>query len=301
MDIVVEGLVKQFQADHDLDALAVDEAFEAFAGYCVLSSFYESDFTPDVFRMGGGNDYGIDVYGLLVNGVLLRDVADVKAATEQARQLDVHIIVVQAKTSPKFETKVIADLADNLSHVVGTDDLPYPASPDVDNLRGCLDAVYANIAKFSGGRPRLHIRYVTTGNQVADILRKKAGSAERNLMRSGRFDVVDVSCVTRDDLRELYKRATLAVPATFEMPKKLSLPRMPGVEESLLGLLSARELVTKVLTDPTGHIRKALFHENVRDSASGCPTTCRSACGWCTARTRRSSPASSRRRTGRPR
>ncbi|MBM2615839.1 hypothetical protein JIG36_09755 [Actinoplanes sp. LDG1-06] len=28
MDIVVEGLVKQFQADRDLDALAPDEAFE---------------------------------------------------------------------------------------------------------------------------------------------------------------------------------------------------------------------------------------------------------------------------------
>ena len=69
-----------------------------------------------------------------------------------------HIIVVQAKTSPKFETKVIADLADNLTHVVGTGELPYPASPDVDNLRACLDAVYANIAKLSGGRPRLHVR-----------------------------------------------------------------------------------------------------------------------------------------------
>ncbi|WP_213456745.1 AIPR family protein [Rhizomonospora bruguierae] len=265
MDIVVEGLVKQFQADHDLDALAVDEAFEAFAGFCVLSAFYESDFTPDVFRMGGGNDYGIDVYGILVNGVLLRDAADVRAATEQARQLDVHVIVVQAKTSPRFETKVIADLADNLAHVVGTGELPYPASPDVDNLRACLDAVYANIAKFSGGRPRLHVRYVTTGDQVAEMLRRKATSAERNLMRPGRFDAVEVRCVTRDELRDLYKRATQAVPATFEMPKKLSLPRMPGVEESLLGLLSARELVTRILTDPTGHIRKALFHENVRD------------------------------------
>jgi hypothetical protein len=265
MDIVVEGLVKQFQADHDLEALAGDEAFEAFAGFCVLSSFYESDFTPDVFRMGGGNDYGIDVYGILVNGMLLRDEAEVRATAEQARQLDVHIVVVQAKTSPKFETKVIADLADNLAHVVGKEELPYPASPDVDNLRACLDAVYANIAKFSGGRPKLHVRYVTTGNQVAEMLRKKAMSAERNLMRSARFDVVDVQCVTRDELCELYKRATQAVPATFEMPKKLSLARMPGVEESLLGLLSARELVTKVLTDPTGHIRKALFHENVRD------------------------------------
>jgi hypothetical protein len=84
-------------------------------------------------------------------------------------------------------------------------------------------------------------------------------------MRSGRFDDVTVKCVTRDDLRELYKRATHAVPATFEMAKKVSLPKMPGVEESLLGIVSARELVEKVLTDPTGHIRTALFHENVRD------------------------------------
>jgi hypothetical protein len=265
MDIVIDRLVKQFQEDHDLAALPGDEAFEAFTGYCVLSSYYESEFNPDDFRMGGGNDLGIDVAGVLVNGVLLRDEAEVRAAAEQARQLDVRVVVVQAKTSPKFEAKVIADLADNLSHVVAKDRLPYPASDDVENLRNCLTAIYENIAKFSGGRPQLHVHYATTGNQVADLLRRKAVSAEKMLMKSGLFDVVDVRCVTRDDLRELYKRATQAVSATFEMPKKMSLPRMPGVEESLLGLLSARELVEKVLTDPTGHIRTALFHENVRD------------------------------------
>ncbi len=160
---------------------------------------------------------------------------------------------------------MISDLADNLSHVVARGDLPYPASPEVENFRASLEAIYANIAKFSGGRPRLHVRYATTGTQVAELMRRKATSAERLLMRSGLFDVVELSCVTRDELRELYKRATQAVPATFEMPKKISMARMPGVEESLLGLLSARELVEKVLTDPTGHIRKALFHENVRD------------------------------------
>ncbi|MBW6436398.1 hypothetical protein KZ829_21905 [Actinoplanes hulinensis] len=58
MDIVVDSLVKKFQADHDLLALAEDEAF---AGYCVLSSFHEEAFNPDTFRMGGGNDLGIDV------------------------------------------------------------------------------------------------------------------------------------------------------------------------------------------------------------------------------------------------
>ncbi|WP_306204683.1 AIPR family protein [Actinoplanes sp. RD1] len=265
MDIVIDSLLKKFQDDHGLTALPEDEAFEAFAGYCVLSSYYESDFDPDAFRMGGGNDLGIDAVGILVNGMLLHDAAEVRFATEQARQLDVRIIVVQAKTSSKFEAKVISDLADNLSHVVAREDLPYPASADVENLREALGAIYANIAKFSGGRPRLHVHYATTGTQVADLLRRKAASAVRLLMKSGLFDEAEVLCVTRDDLRDLYKRATQAVPATFEMPKKISLSRMPGVEESLLGLLSAQELVQKVLTDPTGHIRKALFHENVRD------------------------------------
>jgi hypothetical protein len=265
LDIVVDSLVKKFQADHDLESLAEDEAFEAFAGYCVLSSFYEDEFAPDVFRMGGGNDLGIDVYGILVNGVLLRDESDVRAATEQARQLDVRIIVVQAKTSPRFEGKVVSDLAENLGHVVAKEKLPYPASADVENLRQCLDAVYANIAKFSGGRPRLHVAYATTGGQVADMIRRKAASAEKRLLATGLFDAVEVACVNRDDLRDLYKRATQAVAVTFEMPKKIPLARMPGVEESLFGVLTARELVTKVLTDPTGHIRKALFHENVRD------------------------------------
>ena len=151
MDIVIESLMKQFQVDHDLEGLAQDEAFEAFAGFCVLSSFYESDFASDSFRMGGGNDYGIDVCGILVNGSLLHDKADIEAATDQAKQLDVHIIVIQAKTSQKFETKVISDLADNLSHVVVKGgELPYPASPDVENFRASLEAVYRNIAKFSG-------------------------------------------------------------------------------------------------------------------------------------------------------
>ncbi|MBB2948133.1 hypothetical protein FB565_007904 [Actinoplanes lutulentus] len=265
MDIVIESLVKRFQADQDLDSLPPDEAFEAFAGFCVLSSYYESDFAPDLHRMGGGNDLGIDAFGIMVNGELMYDEADVRLATEQAKQLDVRIIVVQAKTSPRFEAKVISDLADNLVHLTAKSDLPYPASPDIDNIRGCLEAVYANIAKFAGGRPRLHVRYATTGNQVALLMFRKGTSAEKSLMRSGRFDSVDVRCVTRDELCDLYKRATQAVDATFEMPKKLSLPRMPGVEQSLFGLLPAGELVTKVLTDPTGHIRKALFHENVRD------------------------------------
>lgn len=265
MDDVIRSLVERFQADHDLTQLKEPEAFEAFAGFCVLGSFYESEFVPDAFRMGEGGDLGIDVFGILVNGELYHDAADVQAAVDQARTLDVRIIVVQAKTSEHFDTKVLSDLADNLRHVVDPADLPYPSSAGVDGIRECLRAVYANIAKLSGGLPRLHVRYVTTGAQVDHLVRQKARSAKRHLYDTGRFETVDVRCVTRRDLRALYQRATTAVDAAFDMAKKVALARIPGVEQALLGTVSTRELVEKVLSDPNGNVRRSLFRENVRD------------------------------------
>lgn len=265
MDLVTKSMVEQFQRDRDLGSLSEDEAFEAFAGFCVLSAYYESEFSPDAFRVGGGNDLGIDVFGLLVNGELLHDSADMRAMADQAKKLDVRIIVVQAKTTPGFETKVVADLADNLRHVLGPDRLPYEASADILDFRKCLDVVFAELAKLSDGLPRLHVRYVTTGEKVAAMVAQKAASAEKQLLGLGRFQSVDFQCVTRHELRGLYQRATQAVSVTFTMVRQLALPRVPGVRQSYLGFLPAQSLVRCVLTDRGGGIRRGLFHENVRD------------------------------------
>jgi hypothetical protein len=265
VDLVIDRLVKGFQDKQDLTRLSDAEAFETFATFCVLSAFYEGEFNPDAFRTGGGNDLGIDGFAILVNGELLHDASDVQEAVENAVRPDIRVVVVQAKTSAKFETKVVSDLAENLRHVVGPIPIPYPTSADVDNLCACLVAVYDNIAKLSGGLPQLHIRYVTTGEQVADMVQQKTFSAEAHLLSLGRFGTVDFRCVTRDQLRELYHRATTAVSATFTMPKKVILPKIPDVRQALQGVVSAPDLVDHLLTDPGGSIRKTLFDENVRD------------------------------------
>ncbi|MGX7824630.1 AIPR family protein [Actinokineospora sp. 24-640] len=265
MERIISGLVEEFQKDYALAELSESEAFEAFAAYCVLSSYYEDEFNPDEFRTGGGNDLGIDAVGILLNGDLLQDAADVRAYIERTRRLDVRIVVIQAKTSAGFETKVISDLADNLSHIATAGALAYQASTDIENLRSCLEAVYGNIAKLSGALPELHVHYVTTGDQVADMVAMKAQSAQQRLAKLGRFDVVEFHCVTKDELRALYRRATTKVTVQFPMPKKVPLPKVPQVEQALLGLLSARDLVTKILSDDSGRLRKTLFHGNVRD------------------------------------
>jgi hypothetical protein len=266
MDVVIGGLLREFQEVHALGELPESEAFEAFAAYCVLSSFYEDEFNPDAFRMGGGNDLGIDAFGILINGKLLNDAAEVRAEVESvSRLMSVDIVVVQAKTSPNFDTKVVTDLGENLEHVASSGSLPYAASPDVANIRACLTAVYENIAKLTGDLPRLYVRYVTTGSQVARMVAQKATSAQKRLAGLDRFENVEFQCVTQRELRNLYRRATTKAMAGFPMPKKVSMPKIPDVEQALHGLLPATDLVRHVLSDDAGRLRKTLFNENVRD------------------------------------
>jgi len=266
VDVVINGLLHEFQEMHGLGKLSESEAFEAFAAYCVLNAFYEDEFNPDAFRMGGGNDLGIDAFGILVNGILYRDAAEVRAAIESTRKLlSIDIVIVQAKTSPHFEAKVVSDLGNNLEHVVGSDLLPYAASADVENIRECLDAVYSNIGKLSGDLPRLYVRYVTTGTDVAELIVQKTRSVQDDLSGLGKFETVEFDCVTQRELRVLYRRATTKVTAQLSMPKKVFMPKIPEVEQAVQGLVSAADLVREVLTDDLGRLRKTLFYENVRD------------------------------------
>jgi len=216
--------------------------------------------------MGAGGDLGIDVAAIVINGDLLSDVADVRETVDKAKQLDVHFVIVQAKTSPKFETKVFTDLADNLVQVFTAEQMTYQHSADVRNLRECVEAIYADVSKLTSALPRLTVSYVSSGNLTGDsLLEAKRAAATRRLEETNRFEHVDVRAVGVKELRELYKRATQAVAASFNMPKRITLPKTPGVDQAFLGVLPARELVDRVLTDPTGGIRKTLFYENVRD------------------------------------
>lgn len=264
MDLIVRQLTEQFQQDRGLTSLSQAEAFEAFAGFCVLSAFYEEQFQPDTFRMGGGNDLGIDVAGMVINGELMRDAAEVRDAVDHAKRLDVRFVMVQAKTSTGFEAKVFTELADNLMHVFRGEPLPYPASDDVRGLCTAIRAIYEDVSKIAHGLPKLHVRYVSTGTTGDPMVAAKALAAATRLETLNLFDTVDVQAVGAREVRELYKRATEAVSVTFAMPKRIALPRIPGVDQAFLGVLPATDVVA-MLTDPSGGIRKGLFYENVRD------------------------------------
>ena len=60
MDIVLEDVMRKFQAERGLSDLTREQLFETFAAYCVVGQFYEDDFEPDDLRMGSSRDLGIE-------------------------------------------------------------------------------------------------------------------------------------------------------------------------------------------------------------------------------------------------
>lgn len=264
MDKIVKSLTDAYALAEGLTGQDEATQFEAFVANAVLSSHFEDEFNPLDFVVGAGGDLGVDVAGILVNGDLLLDAADVKLAVSKSRQLDVKFIFAQAKRSQKFEASVFTEFGDNLRHLFCEDDLKYPANSDLINLKDAINAIYDDISKISRALPEIVVHYATTGHVGDQLLDQKADAARLRLDSTNYFSAVTVKPLGARQIRDLHQAATTAVSANFTMDKRLTLPKMPGVTQAFLGVLPAKKLV-EVLKDATGGIRKNVFFDNVRD------------------------------------
>lgn len=265
MNEIIRERLAAFRADQELPELDDAKLFEAFAAYCVLHQFHEDEFNAELHRTGGGNDLGVDAWGIVVNGDLYSDLDGVKHAVEASREMNVVVIVVQAKQSPSFEGKVVADLADNVRQICDRPPIAYTASPEVVELHEALGLIYDHHQKLTEHSPRLEVWYVHCGQEPNDDLKEKCKSAEASIDELGRFQSIRFSSVGWRGLDRLYRRAQRKVKAEFEWANRTAIPTIAGVKEAWMGTISASVFVERLLVDEGGSIRKFLFEDNIRD------------------------------------
>jgi AIPR protein len=263
VDVVIEDAMQKFQAQFGLADLTRDQLFETFAAYCVVGQFYEDDFEPDDLRMGGPGDLGIDAAAVVINGSMYTDANDVRECVAKSRDVRAHFVVIQAKAVTSFQSDVFTHLGTNLHHIFGAADLAFNASDRVKNFHACAQAVYAEQKKLAE-KPRLSVWYATGGTPDNRVLDARQDAAVHQLNSLNIFSNVQVRPVGARELRELYQRAAEAVTATLTVERHVELNAIPGVNQAFLGVVSAQDFVTRILTDPVGNIRSVLFHENVR-------------------------------------
>ncbi|MBW8060745.1 MAG: AIPR protein, partial [Solirubrobacterales bacterium] len=128
-----------------------------------------------------------------------------------------------------------------------------------------VKAIYEKSSLFKRGNPAVRIYHVTTGKWqndeklVARIENEREALLELNIFREVLFNPVDARALQR-----MYSHAKNKLTKTIELTHKVTLPNLPGIQESYLGFLPAKEYL-KLITDDGGNILRGLFYDNVRD------------------------------------
>lgn len=261
---IVEGLMRKFALRHELTQLKPDKLFETFSAYCVTSR-HRVDFEPDELRRGCPNDRSIDAYAIVINDVLYTHADDVRQAVSAAAQVDAHFIVVQAKHQRAVSGGEFGRIAHSIANIFGEDPLITPFSPGVQNLRDCVRAVYAAKPKFTAaGSPVIHVWYTNLGNFRESAHTGNMIAAKRQLAKLNLFRDVQLRGAGAQELRELYRDANGAATVTISLGSQSDLPRIEGVNRTVLGVMRARDVIDGILAD--GEVmRRYLFHNNFRE------------------------------------
>lgn len=261
MDRVTRTLMRTYASAAGLSGLAEHAQFERFATHIALTKAQNGSFSADDFCVGDGVQ-GIDAAALNVNGELVRDLDDLEAVLEEAHTLTFEILLLQAKTSSKFDLgdlSVFADMAKSL--VLGQYD---GTDARLEAFSRTLEEVYNRSQMFTDN-PVLKLYYVTTGNwDEPSALASKMKAVERDIVKSNMVSRVDFLCWGAAEVQKYWRAIDSGLTKTFLFENKTTLPDMPGIQEAYLGILPADQLVS-LITDEDDEIRKALFYDNVRD------------------------------------
>ncbi len=178
--------------------------------------------------------------------------------------MQIQFLFVQAKTSSSFDA---GDLSKFLQAVL-----------DFFNQKACLqqsvrilelqqlkNRLYNSAAKFVRGLPKLALYYATTGTWTDDknlCAIRDGFLAQANALHM--FAATSFHPLDATKVQKLYFQTKNAFRVSISFGQNLSVPEIPKVRESYIGLLPISEYL-KMITDEEGNVRRRLFFDNIRD------------------------------------
>jgi hypothetical protein len=261
MDRVTRGLLKSYVDTAGLTGQSETQQFERFSTHVVLSKLYGGTFSADDYCVGDGVQ-GVDAVALAVNNVLVSEQDELEDTLSHPGPIAAEFTFVQAKTSSKFELGDLSIFADMVSRILTSSSAPVPAA--LSDFARMLDLLWENSDRFTEN-PVVRLYYVSCGNwEAPEPLVEKMNKTKSELLDSNLISRVEFNCWGAAEVQRNWRAIDSGLVTTVLFESKTTLPEMPDIEQSFLGILPARELL-KLVSDEDGEIRKALFYDNVRD------------------------------------
>jgi hypothetical protein len=264
MHKILAAHLNTFSKEYTLEQHSVAKQFERFVAYCALSSHYlgrvnfEDIATDD-------EEAGIDSVAFVIDEevVTTPDEADILFSGSR-RNREVEVIFTQATTTEAFKRSKITSFGDAVVDFF-RDDSVLPQGEVLKNAREIFAKVLDNVQKVKDGRPACSLFVASAGKwSGASELQASMTSVKSHLERTGLFSSVTVSPLDRDALITRWIKSRQTIEARLEVRGYLPFPGIEGVTEAYIAVVSARELVDKLIRDSEGNIRTTVFQENVR-------------------------------------
>ena len=264
MHIILKNHVEEIALDFEYHDLQASKQFERFCNYCVVSKFFFGRFSPAVVT-SEEDDASIDGLAIVVDGDLITTVDDATEVFKTHKtNLAVDIIFSQVKSGEQFRKEEIANFK------IGLDDF-LSLAPKFPNGKFNLDAiqilkiVLANLKKVKNRRPNCHVYYCTSGVYTAEReIQASFEIIERFLVGTEFFTTVTVTPLGRSELIRLYAQLSEKNEAKLQLIDYFGMPAMPGIPQSYVAIVNARNFVEALIEDSDGNLRESVFEENVR-------------------------------------
>jgi hypothetical protein len=132
-------------------------------------------------------------------------------------------------------------------------------------LQRIKNRLYESAAKFVRGLPKIALYYATTGTWTDDKnLRAIRDGFLAQLSTLHMFAATSFHPLDAPKVQKLYFQTKNAFRVSISFGQNLSLPEIPNVRESYIGLLPISEYL-KIIMDDDGNVRRRLFFDNIRD------------------------------------
>lgn len=240
MDIIIEGYLKRFVKEFELDGKEKDVNFEKFCQYSILKnelSFFDDN---DLEQIGVGKNKGIDGICFSINGNIIKSIQEIKDIKESKRTFEATIYFFQSKTSPKFEDSEIANFCDVVTDFL-SEKPKYALTREAQEYHAIFLEVLKLLSYLKSFNCKLY--YCCTGTwkastSCATTIEKKIISLKKTgFFKGEKGDSVELTPIDNEKLRRLFDRTVQPFKAEFIFSDKIVLSDISNVKESYIGRL----------------------------------------------------------------
>jgi hypothetical protein len=233
---LIAGLFDEFLKREELDQLSDSDAFELFVANLVLGD--------DLFTQVEATDLlldnstiGVDVAVLEVNGQVVWDEGDTDHICEAAKRLDVALHLIQAKRSASVDSAQLLNSGDIAKKVLNND--VGLGDGRLKEIAAALRHIFAKYAAKLRGSPAVMMSFATTAPAASltdATVMARAASIRQDVEALGFVGRVSVQVLGAESLHRAWVKKNHANEVEIQFEKQINLPKMPGIEQAILGI-----------------------------------------------------------------